>query len=167
MDEGVITSQHWWVLLRAIVTDAALCTFRHEGRIADISCGLHRCLLCGQTGLLHLQLLLTQLFFAPADNVLLAVQWNSPEQSFKRLKPSKALNRSAILPRYEDPLICQRICTRQTRSFYFSSSAISLRFGLSGFAPLIRRYLASRFPRPSSKSAVFAPCQHLEAYLWK
>jgi hypothetical protein len=38
VDEGVITSQHWRVLLRAIVTDAALCTFRHEGRIADLRC---------------------------------------------------------------------------------------------------------------------------------
>jgi hypothetical protein len=122
---------------------------------------------CGRSCPLHEQLLLTQHSFARADNVLLAVQWNSPEWSFKRLKPSKALNRSAIMPRYEDPLICQRICTRQTRSFYFPSSSISLRFELSGFAPLIRRYLASRFPRPSSKSAVFAPYQHLEAYLWK
>ena len=32
VDGGVITSQHWRVLLRAIVTDAALCTFRHKGR---------------------------------------------------------------------------------------------------------------------------------------
>jgi hypothetical protein len=32
VDEGVITSQLWRVLLRAIVTDAALCTFRHEGQ---------------------------------------------------------------------------------------------------------------------------------------
>jgi len=38
VDDEVITSQHWRVLLRAIVTDAALCTFRHEGRIAVIRC---------------------------------------------------------------------------------------------------------------------------------
>ena len=38
MDEGVITSQHWQVLLRAIVSDAAACTFLHEGRIADLRC---------------------------------------------------------------------------------------------------------------------------------
>ena len=41
MDEGVITSQHWQVLLRAIVTDAALCTFIHERRIADLRCTEH------------------------------------------------------------------------------------------------------------------------------
>ena len=39
MDDEVITSQHWRVLLRAIVTDAALCTFRHEGREAVFRCG--------------------------------------------------------------------------------------------------------------------------------
>jgi hypothetical protein len=38
VDDEVITSQHWRVLLRAIVTDAALCTFRHEGREADLRC---------------------------------------------------------------------------------------------------------------------------------
>jgi hypothetical protein len=38
VDDEVITSQHWRVLLRAIVTDAALCTFRHEGRKPDIRC---------------------------------------------------------------------------------------------------------------------------------
>jgi hypothetical protein len=36
---GVITSQHWRVLLEAIVTDTALFTFRHEGRIAEVRCG--------------------------------------------------------------------------------------------------------------------------------
>jgi hypothetical protein len=35
---GVITSQHWRVLLEAIVTDTALFTFRHEGREGDIRC---------------------------------------------------------------------------------------------------------------------------------
>ena len=48
MDEEVITSQHWGVLLRAIVTDAALCTFRHEGRKAALRCALHEVQLSGQ-----------------------------------------------------------------------------------------------------------------------
>jgi hypothetical protein len=33
-----MTSQLWRVLLRAIVTDAALCTFRHKGRRVDFRC---------------------------------------------------------------------------------------------------------------------------------
>ena len=71
MDEEVITSQHWGVLLRAIVTDAALCTFRHEGRKPDLRCALHRGLLCGQSGLMHARLLLTQHFLAVAVDSML------------------------------------------------------------------------------------------------
>jgi hypothetical protein len=33
-----MTSQLWRVLLRAIVTDAALCTFRLKGREGDVLC---------------------------------------------------------------------------------------------------------------------------------
>ena len=33
-----MTSQHQRVLLRAIVTDTALCIFRHEGREGDLRC---------------------------------------------------------------------------------------------------------------------------------
>ena len=51
---GVITSQHWRVLLEAIVTDTALFTFRHEGRKAVFRCwrkmqsvGFKSCLLYG------------------------------------------------------------------------------------------------------------------------
>jgi hypothetical protein len=48
---GVITSQHWRVLLEAIVIDAAACTFLHEGRIAAIRCECKDEIGNGQTGL--------------------------------------------------------------------------------------------------------------------
>ena len=57
MDEEVITSQHWGVLLRAIVTDAALCKFRHEGRKVDVRFGVLQCpLRAEKTGVPQLEL---------------------------------------------------------------------------------------------------------------
>jgi hypothetical protein len=45
-----MTSQHQRVLLRAIVTDTALCIFRHEGREPDIRCKCERTRTIPQTG---------------------------------------------------------------------------------------------------------------------
>jgi hypothetical protein len=56
---------------RSKLTDAAAGTFLHEGRKPDLRCGLHRLPLCGQTGLMHVRLLLTQHLSAVAAMFML------------------------------------------------------------------------------------------------
>jgi hypothetical protein len=58
---------------RLIVTDAASCTFLHEGREADLRCGLRRGLLCGQSAMSQRSIFIYRLR-NPVKTMLLAVR---------------------------------------------------------------------------------------------